>query len=445
MKDLPSETPSETSRTETIQRSLPPDKLRTFRLLVIEGPDAGAHFRSSGDRTVIGTHEKADLVLTDPAVSRFHVELQVQNDRVLLRDLGSRNGTAVGALSVCECWLHDGLTLSLGRTRLRFALEEKSVEVTASASSTFGSLVGPSWAMRRAFSLLERAAATRATVLLLGETGTGKEAAAESIHLASDRRAGPFVVVDCAAIPSNLLESELFGHERGAFTGAVRAREGAFEVASGGTLFLDEIGELSLDLQPKLLRALERREFKRVGASRYLPTDARIVAATHRDLRGEVNAHRFRADLYFRLAVLEVRLPALRERPEDLAMLVERLLAHIDGGPAFLERSARQEAFLSELARHVWPGNVRELRNYLERCVAFGEPAAVEPAPEPSAATIDTRVPLKTARTRWVASFERAYLERILEEHEGNVTSAARAAGVDRVHFYRLLWRNGVR
>jgi transcriptional regulator with PAS, ATPase and Fis domain len=284
--------------------------------------------------------------------------------------------------------------------------------------------------MRAVFALLERAAASQATLLVEGETGTGKEAAAESVHKTGARRDQPFVVVDCSALPPHLLESELFGHEKGAFTGAQARRQGAFELASGGTVFLDEVGELAPDLQPKLLRVLERQEVKRVGSDRYTKVDVRIVAATHRNLRSDVNTKKFRSDLYYRLAVLVVTLPPLRERVEDLPLLVEELLERLEVDPAAAAR-LRTPAFTAELAAHRWPGNVRELRNYLERSLAL--PDRGETAHPPRS--------YKQAREAW----ERAYVEELLRAAAGNVAAAARQAGLDRAAFYRLLWRHGMR
>jgi DNA-binding NtrC family response regulator len=421
--------------------------VQRFWLVVRGGADAGVTFASSGDRVVIGTHESADLVLHDDTVSRFHCEISLADGRPLVRDLGSRNGTVLDGVAVVAAFPRAGSTLTLGRTEIGFELHRDPVRVPLSERGRFGRMVGTGVAMRRAFALLERAASSDATVLLEGETGTGKEVAAESIHMESARRDGPFVVVDCASIPQDLLESELFGHEKGSFTGAVSAREGAFEAASGGTIFLDEIGELGLDLQPRLLRALERKQVKRVGSNKYVPVDVRVVAATNRNLRREVNERRFRSDLYYRLAVVEVRLPALRERREDLPALVDNLLAGLDvTGPA--AAALRQPEFLAELARHEWQGNVRELRNYLERCLALREQlplgesdAGGEPTPE----LPDTSQPLKVARERWTRALERRYVEALLARHGGNVTAAARGAGVDRMHFYRLLWRYGLK
>jgi DNA-binding NtrC family response regulator len=422
-------------------------RVRTFTLRVVEGPDAGRDYGSAGDRTIIGTHESAELILRDPTVSRFHCEILAQDRSVLIRDLGSRNGVHVNDLRVREAYLRSGVTITVGQTRILFEIGAESLPMPISDRERFGLLVGRSLAARRMFALLERAAQSGATVLLQGETGTGKEAAAESIHGESERRGRPFVVVDCASIPPDLVESELFGHERGAFTGAVSAREGAFEAADGGTIFLDEIGELGADLQPKLLRVLERREIKRVGSTRYLPVNVRVIAATNRDLRAEVNSRRFRSDLYYRLAVIEITMPPLRERVEDLHLLVEHLLklsGLVDRPEAEL---VRRPHILSAMAKHPWPGNVRELRNYVERCVALAQypPLRGDAAPAAGAPVVDIGQPLRKARDEWLAAFEREYLTQILARHEGNVRLAAEAAGIDRIYFYRLLWKHGLK
>jgi DNA-binding NtrC family response regulator len=322
---------------------------------------------------------------------------------------------------------------------------------TRAIDERFGRMVGRSPAMQTVFDVLGKASGSDATILLEGETGTGKEVSAEAIHRGSPRRDKPFLVVDCGAMPPNLLESELFGHERGAFTGAVSSRQGVFEAANGGTVFLDEIGELSIDLQPKLLRVLERREVRRVGTNNHVPVNVRLIAATNRSLREQVGAHKFRSDLYYRLAVVEVKLPPLRERLSDLPALVEHIVRNL--GSSVSEESlgaVRAAAFLGALAEHTWPGNIRELRNYLERCVAlhdFAPPrsaGASAPVPGPESA-VNIGQPLREAREAWVSSFERRYLEELLRQHENRVSAAARAAGVDRIYFYRLLWKHGLR
>jgi DNA-binding NtrC family response regulator len=417
---------------------------RQFRLSVQDGPDSGQSFIGAG-RATLGTHESVDLVLHDRAVSRFHCEVVIDQGRALLRDLGSTNGTLVNGVVIREAYLADGAVLTIGNSRLVFHLSTEHVRVPISERDRFGGLVGASVPMRSAFTILEQAAASDATVLLEGETGTGKEAAAEAIHLESARREKPFVIVDCAAIPPELLESELFGHERGAFTGAVAARQGAFSAANGGTIFLDEIGELSPELQPKLLRALERREVKRVGSDSYSSVDVRVIAATNRNLRAEVNDKRFRSDLYYRLAVLELRLPPLRERADDLPLLVEHVLRQIGALEHSEAALLRSDAFVARLKRHNWPGNVRELRNHIERCLALRREAplaaSIAPAPAGEAAGVNLDQPLRAARD----AFERRYLERVLREQGGNVSAAARAAGFDRIGFYRLLWRHGLK
>jgi two-component system response regulator GlrR len=427
------------------------EPMADFVLVTMKGKELGPTFVPRTECVVIGSHPSADLVLRDPSVSRFHCEI-TGGDRPTVRDLGSRNSTVVNGVAVAQAPLTDGAILTLGSTQLRFERSGTSARIALSDRDRFGEMVGRSASMRAVFALCEQASASESTVLIEGETGTGKEATAESIHRESSRRDGPFVVIDCGAIPPQLLESELFGHERGSFTGAVSARRGAFEAASGGSIFLDEIGELGLDLQPKLLRALERREIKPVGANHYTPVDVRVLAATNRNLREEVTARRFRSDLYYRVAVLRVRLPPLRERKEDLALLLEHLLQLLGAAERPEARPLRTEAFLAEVARHAWPGNVRELRNYVERCLAMRDqtpPPELESAGDPlsssGTAAPDISQPLKSAREAWVAEFERRYLTDLLRHHEDNVTSAARAAGVDRIHFYRLLWKHGLR
>jgi len=281
-------------------------------------------------------------------------------------------------------------------------------------------------------------------VLLLGESGTGKGLTARLLHANSPRADQPFMQVDCGAIAASVFESELFGHERGAFTGASRMRRGPIELAQGGTLFLDEIGELPLELQPKLLRVLEAREVQRLGAREPRPTDVRVIAATNRDLRADVNSGRFRADLFYRLAVLEIRLPPLRERPDDLPLIVDHLLA---AAPDARRRELTTPAFLAHLAAHRWTGNVRELRNYLDRCLALGVDLAPPPADpsEPAGAGVDASVPLREARDEATRRFERAYLEDLLRRSGDNLAAAARAAAVDRAYLYRLLWKHGLK
>jgi DNA-binding NtrC family response regulator len=419
------------------------DKVRRLRLLGVDGAAAGIAWESTGDRCSIGSHPANDLVIDDVTVSRFHCEIVIDSRGARLRDLESMNGTIVDGTQIYECLLRGGSLVRIGRSTLRFELAAAQNQLPISEVTGFGRLVGHSVAMRTTFAVLERAAATDVTVLLNGETGTGKQVAAEAIHEHSGRAEGPLITVDCGGLPGNLLESELFGHEKGAFTGAGERRIGAFEEASGGTLFLDEIGELPLDLQPKLLRALEERTIRRVGSNRHFPIDVRVIAATNRDLRAEVNGSRFREDLYFRLAVVQIHLPPLRERPEDIPMLVDALLARMKI-PDQVAARLRERDMIDRLAGGAWPGNVRELRNFLQRYMVFEDAMPVgraETESERHRMHVDVTQKWQDERARIVADFERRYLEELLRRHDHVVARAARAAGLDRVYLYKLLRR----
>ena len=335
-------------------------------------------------------------------------------------------------------------------------LEPVTAPAAQPAPASFGRVVAQSPSMVAVLTDLERLAPSGVTVTLIGETGTGKDVLARAIHEAGPRAREPFVVFDCGAVAPNLMESELFGHEKGAFTGAQTKRAGAFEETAGGTIFLDEIGELPLDLQPKLLRAIENRHVRALGTSVYRPVDVRIIAATNRDLRAEVNQNRFRADLFFRLSVVRIVMPPLRQRPEDLEMLVRKLLRGLGASAAIMARFCEPE-FVAGLSRSAWPGNVRELRNYLERCLVFEEPMplgeeagaiAVPPSLAASAtgaaSAVDPAVEYAEARRQALEAFERAYVRELLNAHGGRVSAAARAAGIGRVYLYRLIRRHGV-
>ena len=363
----------------------------------------------------------------------------IDGERYRVRDLGSKNGSLVGNVAVLDALVKSGTILTLGNTQLRVELETGEQEVPASRTASFGGLLGASPAMREVFAQLERAATSNVTVLLEGETGTGKELAAEALHTVSPRSRGPFVVIDCGAIPVSLLESELFGHERGAFTGAVEQRIGAFEEASGGTLVLDEIGELSPDLQPKLLRALETRQIRRIGGRDVIDCDVRIIAATNRDLRAEVNAGTFRPDLYYRLAVLRIGLPPLRARPDDLPLLIAYLLDRLGADPASVVELTAPD-FVAALARAPWPGNVRELRNHLEQCLVLRERRL--PGEDGVRSTgVDPTLTYDAARQRAIEVFERDFVRQIVARADGNVAQAASDAGMNRAYLYRLLAR----
>ncbi|HEY1333440.1 MAG TPA: sigma 54-interacting transcriptional regulator [Myxococcaceae bacterium] len=427
--------------------SVVPPAVQRFRLRGLGGELEGKSFDSSSDRLQIGSHPLNEIEVRDRTVSRFHCEVFVDRDgRAWVKDLGSRNGTRVNGVRVREAELQDGMVLRVGQLELVFTPLAERNELPVAPVTSFGTLVGSSLPLRTAFAQLGKAAASDVTVLLTGESGTGKSEAAELLHEQSGRSGKPLRVVDCAAVPANLLESELFGHERGAFTGAIQRRLGVFEEAEGGTVFLDEVGELPLELQPKLLRVLEAREVRRLGANRHLPVDVRVVAATNRDLRAEVNVGRFRPDLYFRLAVLTVRLPALRERPGDIPLIAKHLLGRLRLDEE-TRRALAEPAFLARLQLSPWPGNVRELRNHLERCAALQEalqPASEEPSPRHLDA-LDVSIPFSEARRRLLDSFEQGYVRALLDRHGGNVSRAAATAGVDRAHLHRIMRRQKMR
>lgn len=395
----------------------------------------------------IGSDPSNDLVVEHATVSRFHCEVKIEDQRLVVKDLGSTNGTFVENVRVKDGYLREGQRLKLGQAVVRLELVDRHHAIEVSQESSFGELVGFSAAMRIAFATLEKAAKTDSTIIIEGETGTGKSRAAQAMHEKSARAAKPFLVVDCGAMPPALLEAELFGHEKGAFTGAATRRLGVFEEAAGGTVLLDEIGELPLELQPRLLRVLEDRQIRRLGQNQWTKVDVRILAATHRDLRADVNSGKFRQDLYFRLAVARVRLPSLREHPEDLEQvataLLERLGASKKTHPGLYARS-----FFEQLKTAAWPGNVRELRNYLERCLLFEEAVPLQQddvSPKGKEAAPVLGGPLSDARQKAIDAFERTYLAKLLERHGGKVSQAAVEAEVDRVYLYRLLRKHGMK
>jgi DNA-binding NtrC family response regulator len=431
-----------------------------FRLAVAGA--GGATIEGAGTIIRVGSKDGNSLRLQNETVSRYHFEIEPTPLGFLLRDLGSTNGTFVDGYRARELYLPKRATIKAGEVTLQFEALGEEVPIALSHEDRFGDVLGRSPAMRELFGMLERVAQKDLTILLEGESGTGKERLAEAIHLTSPRAHKRFVVFDCAAVPASLMESELLGHERGAFTGAEQKRIGRFEEAHGGTLFIDEIGELPLELQPKLLRVLEKREVRRVGGSQVIPIDVRVVAATNRDLVREVNRNTFREDLYYRLAVVRVRVPPLREREGDVPLLVEHFVREaLDG-----DEVATKEAIASitdenwkRLVSHPWPGNVRELRNFIERTLAITGGIGVDVGSAPSStrtphapstvgpatlagAAIDLARPFIEAREELLAHFEKGYLEAQLERHGGNISRAARAAGLDRMHFKRLLARH---
>ncbi len=395
-----------------------------------------------GDLFRIGTHSSNDLVLRDPCVSSFHCKLTRSGAGWRLTDNGSLNGTRLDGVRVRDADLGTEGTITVGDSILLVRATDATGEIPVPDIQSFGALGGTSVVMRRLFAFLEKVAASEINVLIEGESGTGKELVAAEIVQRGPRAEGPFVIVDCGAISPSLVESELFGHVRGAFTGAERERVGAFEAANGGTVFLDEIGELPLELQPKLLRALESREIRRVGETRPRKVDVRVIAATNRDLQREVNKGLFREDLYFRLAVMDVRVPPLRDRLEDLPLLVRGFLAA-------LGMADQQDLFtprvLAELAAHDWPGNVRELRNYVERTIVLREPPPTSKRQGGTAGDVDLGTPFKLAKDAVVNTFERSYLAALLEAAGGNVSRAARSGGMDRMYLHRLIQKHGLR
>ncbi|MFN7132458.1 MAG: sigma 54-interacting transcriptional regulator [Myxococcales bacterium] len=420
-----------------------------LKVVVVTGNDAGKSLQLETGSYRVGKGSDNDLVLDDSAVSRTHLEVAVLDGRVRFRDLDSTNGSWCNEMRFREIEGTPGTVVRIGKTTLKVMPVDtaRRPALAASARKEFGRLYGSSLAMRQVFAMLERVSPTDAGVLVEGETGTGKELCAEAIHKHSSRSKAPFVVVDLAGIQPNLIESELFGHVRGAFTGASSDRAGAFERANGGTVFLDEIGELAPEIQPRLLRALENRQIKRVGGNDYRHFDARVVAATNRDLLAESRQGRFREDLYHRLAVVKVGIPPLRARREDIPMLVERILETL-GRPA----TTLGPATMAMLSSYDWPGNVRELRNVVERAVSLsGADGEVPPEllelPEAggggSALSVEG-LPFKEAKERLVASFERDYVAALLERCDGNVSKAAREAGIDRVYLHRLLKKHGL-
>lgn len=416
------------------------------RLTVVEGPDKGLSVDAAGRTLWIGTSPDCDVALKDDTVSRRHCEVELTEQGYRVRDNDSTNGVHVGGMRVFDVMGAAPMEVTLGETRIAIAPQADGEDRERASTDRFGGLVGGSPKMRELFALLERLSPTNLSVLLEGETGVGKDVVAESIHAHSERADGPFVVFDCSAVAPNLVENELFGHEREAYTGATSARTGLFAEADGGTLFLDEIGELPKDVQPKLLRALERREVRRIGGRRAERFDVRLLSATNRNLELEVREGRFRQDLYFRLATARVPVPPLRERISDLPALVAHFLAMLAPGT---EVNSVPEHVWAMFRRHRWPGNVRELRNAVECLVVAPElslqrlePAALAPDPEAPSGPL---LPLRTARSLARDHFERDYLRRLLTMSEGNVSRAAARAEVSRQMIQKLMRRHDIR
>jgi DNA-binding NtrC family response regulator len=424
-------------------------KARRYRITVVAGPDTGASAEIDNGTFLLGTHQNNDLRLTDKGVSRYHLELQLRAEGLKVTDLDSTNGTFSGSTRIGSITLNGASRLKVGtNTEVDILPADIPVQMSGFEGDRLGQAIGGSRYMKELFGLLDRVANTEATVLLEGETGTGKELLAEAVHQRSSRRQGPFIVVDCGALPRDLIGSELFGHVRGAFTGALTAKRGLIEEADGGTLFLDEVGELPLDLQPQLLRALEKREVRPIGEVRAKKVNIRVVAATNKNLPEMVRQGGFREDLYFRLAVVRAAVPALRKHKEDIPLLVRHFL-----------RELKREDFeigpdvLAQLMAHDWPGNVRELRNIVERGLSLeGGALPIEVSGDIGTATNDPEnyqpggmskdvleKPFKEAKGLLVESFEREYLTHLLQRHNGNISRAALEAGIDRNYIHRLV------
>jgi len=417
-----------------------------IEVMVTEGVDADRSAPLVAGGLTVGTSSQAGFRLKDPSVSRKHVELIPIDAGIRVRDLESTNGTVIGGNRITEAVVPLGTVLVLGKTKLELVRVVERHPLPLSRRRRFGELIGSSAPMRQVYSLLERAAEADVTVLIEGETGTGKELAARAVHQSSSRSQAPFQIVDCGAVSPTLIEAELFGHVRGSFTGADRDRPGAFELAHQGTLFFDEIGELPLALQPKLLRALESREVRRIGGTSCIPVDVRFVAATNRNLAEEVKRGRFREDLFYRLNVFRVVMPPLREHREDIPLLVKHFLEPLSDSPL-------SDELLGRMSQLDWPGNVRELRNAVERAVVLARGdktarATTQTAPggeqEGLALEVDASRPFKEVKAEVVARFERAYLEQVLDRTRGNISAAAREAGIDRKHMERLIRKHDV-
>jgi DNA-binding NtrC family response regulator len=413
-----------------------------------KGPD-GAKFTIDVDSLIIGRDPGANMVLADPEVSAFHCELRAVSEGILVKDLGSTNGTFLGPVRVREATIATTSELTVGRSKVIVEPQAKR-RVDVGFSDRFGPLVGSSPKMRRVFGVLEKVADTQLSVLIFGETGTGKELVAKAIHQGSERKGGPFVVVDCGSIPPTLAESILFGHEKGSFTGATERRKGALAEADGGTLFLDELGELPPELQPKLLRALSEKQVKRVGGSTFEPIDVRVLAATRRDLGSEMNAGRFRSDLFFRIAQVRVELPPLRERLSDLQLLVEDVCQRV-GRP---QHAATVLAWIEQrMASHDWPGNVRELVNVASVAATLAdEPGAIDDVLmlARDEATVDglgggrEGTAFSQAKRAAVATFEREYFSGLAKRCKGNVSEMARQSGMERHHVRAYLRKHRI-
>jgi DNA-binding NtrC family response regulator len=422
---------------------------RTFVLSAVSGPDVGKTFAidaSRVGRVLLGQSPICAVRLNDQTVSRRHAAFDVVDGALRLTDLGSTNGTFVNGIRAHDVALAGGETIQVGAHVLLLQAGGESVEPATESQAGFGRFIGASPEIRRLYPTMRRIAESDIPVVIEGETGTGKEVLAEALHELGPRAAGPFVVFDCTTVAASMMEAALFGHERGAFTGALGATPGLFEQADKGTLFIDEIGELDLALQPKLLRAIERAEVRRIGGRQWIGVNVRVLAATRRDLDREVQAGRFRDDLFFRLAVGRIELPPLRNRRKDISLLAAHFWRELGGSPAALTGD-----LLARLQDYDWPGNVRELRNAIAHRIALGDLSTPSKAPGQVGASptgdaiqgiIDLDLPFPIARDQIIALFEQRYVGQVLARHGGNVTRAAHASGVGRRYFQTIRGRH---
>ena len=417
-----------------------PIYVRRGKLVVLSGPDKGEAFVLDRPELTIGSKEDNSVTLSDPTVSRTHAVLLETDGRYVIKDLNSTNGTYLDGVLVKEAVLEFGRTIRLGETEMKLVPFQEKIEAFPSSSHVFGEVYGQSLAMRQIFGILEKVASTDVAIVLEGETGVGKELLAKAIHGNSTRAKGPFVVFDCSAIAENLIESELFGHERGAFTGATQTRRGVFELAGGGTVFIDEIGELGLDLQPKLLRVLETREVRRVGGTVTQRIDFRLIAATHRDLTKAVNQGGFREDLFYRLSVLRLRIPPLRERKDDIPLIVRQLLVNLAKEFKMVSAPSIGPETLQILNSYDWPGNIRELRNVLNRALAIWGRDEIRPGDLLlSSDTGPGRGQLDSLVGRSLEEIERTAIVETLQSRQGNKTQTAKALGIAYSTLYEKL------
>ena len=442
------------TETRTVHLDIPTEDmtLNKFSLKVVDGPDRGQTKTFQRRLVTIGTDRSCDFGLSDPTVSRIHAAVESGPGGFTLRDDNSKNGIFIGELKLLEGQIPDRTEFIIGKTKILFSSSTETVNIPIATAGRFGNLLGESIEMREVFGIIKKVAPTDTNILIQGESGTGKELVADAIHRTGPRGTGPFVIFDCSAVPADLIESELFGHVRGAFTGAVRDHKGAIAQAHGGTLFLDEIGDLPLELQPKLLRALESRKIRQVGGNRTEKVNFRLVAATNRFLEQETAAGNFRSDLYYRLSVISIILPPLRRHPQDIPALVNHFLDEVTER----ERGARVRLSwdtMEKLKKHPWPGNVRELKNFVERSVILsgalhGTPAALDlPPPQTSPVTLhdsndiglNLDAPFKQEKDRIIDEFQRRYFARLLKQTDGNISKTARLAGIHRKSLEYLL------